>query len=73
MSYGQRRPLPSASIGTIERDRRGHHHETSERMLVTGGAGFIGSHLVEALLGARFRGSRRRQPCHGAPLEPGAS
>ena len=34
------------------------------RAVVTGGAGFIGSHVVDALRRARRRGARRRQPRH---------
>ena len=36
------------------------------RALVTGGAGFIGSHLVDALRRARRRGARRRRPLDAA-------
>ena len=38
--------------------------------VVTGGAGFIGSHLAEELLAPRRARPRRRQPDHRAPPQP---
>ena len=40
-----------------------------QRILVTGGAGFLGSHLCERLLGARRRRALRRQFFHRYPQE----
>ncbi len=39
------------------------------KILITGGAGFIGSHTADALLGERPRGARARQP--GGARAPG--
>ena len=37
------------------------------RTVITGGAGFVGSHLCERFLGRGRRGPLRRQPAHGTP------
>ena len=41
---------------------------TSVRVLVTGGAGFIGHHLVRAAAGRRRRGPGHRRPVHRLPV-----
>ncbi len=51
----RRRGLPTPSSG-------GQSQLTDMRALITGGAGFIGSHLAEALLAARPSGAGPRQP-----------
>ena len=69
----QRRGAPAprasarASRWTGSARRSGHVESRIARArLVTGGAGFIGSHVVDALLDARRRGRRRSTTCGGA-------
>ena len=61
--------LPLLS-GAVRRDRHDGRGGRSKgiifvRALITGGAGFIGSHLAEALLNARARSRHHRQPVDG--------
>ena len=71
-----------ARVGTVAAPRRTLARDRSRRArrrvpypdlvrsLVTGGAGFIGSHLVDALARRRRRGDGPRQPRHRPAREP---
>ena len=43
---------------------------SSQRAVVTGGAGFLGSHLCDALLARGLECGLRRQPAHRPPRQP---
>ena len=57
--YAQTATAGSAASTGCRRARRVH---AVSRVLVTGGGGFLGSHLVERLRGRRARGRRRATP-----------
>ncbi len=61
---------PRSVVGSRSRGRQDHRRDQEElalRTVITGGAGFVGSHLCERFLAEGRRGHLRRQPADRAP------